>query len=146
MQNNVIPLLQMSPDPAKFVLDSIQGPISEHWKRGDAGFEASVMTDYIFVFEQLFRSLPQIQPFVKEDARKLAVEWKAKLRPNADSSLEILCFLQFLATYGLVSLFSENEILKFLEKISQHKHTLDLCCTLGFAEKIPGKVCEILLS
>lgn len=133
----------MSPDPAKFVLDSIQVSIYEHWRRGDVGFDASVMSNYISVFEELFRILPQIQPLVKENAMKLAVEWKAKMRTNPEYSLEVLGFLQFLETYGLVSFFNEYEILKFLETISQHKEALELCCTLSFAERIPGNVSEI---
>ncbi|PON63140.1 Frigida-like [Trema orientale] len=136
LQNNILAHLQTSAD-AKFVLDFIQGSISEHWKRGVVGFEASVMISYISVFEQLFRISPQLQPLVKEEAKKLAVEWKAKMRTNTEYSLEVLGFLQFLATYGLISSFNENEILKFLETISQQKQALELCCNLGFAEKIP---------
>ncbi|PON73977.1 Frigida-like [Parasponia andersonii] len=136
LQNNILAHLQTSADPAKFVLDFIQGSISEYWKRGVVGFEASVMISYISVFEQLFRISPQLQPLVKEEAKKLAVEWKAKMRTNTEYSLEVLGFLQFLATYGLISSFNENEILKFLETISQQKQALELCCNLGFAEKI----------
>lgn len=86
--------------------------------------------------------LPQIQPLVKVDAMKFAAEWKAKMRTNPENSLEVLSFLQFLTTYGLLSSFNEDEILKFLETVSQHEEALDLCSTLSFAKKIPGKVSE----
>lgn len=85
---------------------------------------------------------PQIGPSLKENAKKLAVEWEVKMRAVPENPFEILCFLQFLATYGLVSSFNTYDILKLLEKISQHKEALELCTTLGFADNIPGKFSE----
>ncbi|XP_062084605.1 FRIGIDA-like protein 5 [Humulus lupulus] len=139
LQNNILTLLQTSPDPAKIVFDFIQGSISEHWNRGEVGFEASVMRNYILVFDQLFKIFPKIQPPVHKDSIRLSLEWQAKMRmTNTEYSLEVLCFLQFLTTYELISSFNETEILKFLETISQHQQALEICSTIGFAKKIPA--------
>ena len=146
MQIDILSLLETSANLARLVLDHIQGCFSQHWKSGDVAFEENAMRDYISLLEKLFRSSPQIQPAVKEDAKKLAIEWKVKMRGKTENHWEILGFLQFVAAYRLVSSLGEDVVLKFLEKICQQKEALESCRTLGFANKIPGKVSENLLS
>ncbi|XP_010097342.2 FRIGIDA-like protein 3 [Morus notabilis] len=143
-QNDVIALLETSCDPAKLVLDHIHGYFSQHWKRGDASFEENSMRNYILLFEKLFRMSPKILPMVKEDAMKLAREWKTKMRPETENQWEVLGFLQFLVTYRLVFSFGKDEILKFLETVCQHKEALELCRTLGIASKIPEFVRDLI--
>ncbi|EXB67649.1 hypothetical protein L484_010215 [Morus notabilis] len=135
-QNDIFAQLQTLPDLAKFVLDHIQWCLSQHWKRGDAAFEENSMRYCIFLFEKLWRIFPRIQPSVKEDAMKLAGEWKDKMREKTENHWEALGFLQFLAAYRLVSSFGDDEILKFLETISQHKEALKSCLSLSFASQI----------
>ncbi|ONI04684.1 hypothetical protein PRUPE_6G334400 [Prunus persica] len=63
---------------------------------------------------------------------------------NTDNSLEILCFLQFIATYGLVSTFDVDETVKLLGMISQHKQAIELHQTLGVADKIPDFIQNLI--
>ena len=137
MQNDILAALQM-PDTAKHVLDIMEGSFSQLWRKGDVGLEASVMTNYISMFEQLLRISPPVELDVREDAMKLAGEWKEKMRANTENSLEVLGFLQFLAMYGLVSSLNEDELFRFLEMISQNKHALELSRPFASAYKIPG--------
>ncbi|XP_048324915.2 FRIGIDA-like protein 5 [Ziziphus jujuba] len=132
--------LQMSEDPPKIMLDMIGRVFIKYWKWPTRVCNANVMKNCISRFDQLMRLSPQIGPSVREDAMKLALEWQVKMRAVPENSFEILCFLQFLATYGLVSSFNTDDILMLLEKISQHKEALELCTTLGFADNIPELV------
>ncbi|PON63147.1 Frigida-like [Trema orientale] len=58
------------------------------------------------------------------------------MRANTENLLEILGFLQFLAMYGLVSSLNEDEILNFLEMISQNEYALELSRPFASAYKI----------
>ncbi|KAJ6918370.1 hypothetical protein NC651_012571 [Populus alba x Populus x berolinensis] len=57
----------VSAEPAKVVLDIVQ-----NWKKGVAGFDASVNRDNVVLLEQLTKVSPKISPQVKEAATKLA--------------------------------------------------------------------------
>lgn len=143
MHDKILLVLQMSPDPAKVVLDMMEGGFLSHWMREEQDFKGNVMKAYIFLFEQLMKLSPQCEPCVKENAMKLAFDWKVKIQAVTGNSLEMLCFLQFLAVYELISSFTEGSILMFLDKISQHKEAAELFPTLCFAKKVPGKFFEI---
>ncbi|XP_048324115.2 FRIGIDA-like protein 5 [Ziziphus jujuba] len=137
--NETLATLQISQDPEKIMRDVIGGVFIKYWKCPTLGCNANV-TKNISQFDQLMGLSPQIGPSVRDDARKLALEWEVKMRAAPENSFEILCFLQFLATYGLVSSFNTDDILKLLKKISQHKEALELCTTLDFADNIPELV------
>ncbi|KAG2695363.1 hypothetical protein I3760_07G010500 [Carya illinoinensis] len=136
--------LQMSLDPAKLVLDVIQGSFPRIWEKRETGFQASSMNSYFFMLEQLMRMSPQIDPQVKEEATKLAVDWKERLTANTRNSLEVLAFLQLLASYGLASSFDGYEIIKLFEVVSQYKQAVELCQTLGFADEIPDFIEKLI--
>ncbi|XP_024021988.1 uncharacterized protein LOC112091775 [Morus notabilis] len=142
-QDDIIAALQM-PDPAKHVLGVVEGSFSQLWKRGDVGFEACFMKSYIFMFENLLRNLPLIQPHIREDAMKVANQWRKRMREDTENPLEVLGFLQFLAVYGLVSSFNEYDISGFLEMISRHKHALELSGSLRVAYEIPEFIANFL--
>lgn len=51
MHHEVSAALQLSPDPAKFVLDMIQGLYSQHLKKVVTGFDAIVMRNKVLLLE-----------------------------------------------------------------------------------------------
>ncbi|KAL5566210.1 hypothetical protein UlMin_029374 [Ulmus minor] len=102
----------------------------------------SVIKRYILLFELLLKISFHIPMQIREDARKLAVEWKAKLRADKENSLEVLAFLQFLVVYDLIWSFDEDETSKFLEMISQHKEAPELFRILS--DKLPGFVQRLI--
>ena len=144
-QNEVLAALQMSPNPAKFVLDLMLGTCSQHQKKGWTGFEESVLKIYVLMLEQLLQVSPLVQPNVKADALKLAIEWKAKMKLSAQNSIEIMGFLQFVAAFGLVSSFNRDEIFKLLGTAAQHQQARNVCRILGFTDMIPGKFTDSIL-
>ncbi|KAE8713290.1 hypothetical protein F3Y22_tig00110213pilonHSYRG00253 [Hibiscus syriacus] len=139
-KNEVLSALQMSPDPAKFVLDLMLGISSQHTKKDGTGFEESFLKISLLMLEQLFQVSPHVQPKVKSDALTLAKEWKTKLNPSAENSTEILCFLQFVAAFGLAHSLSRDEIFKLLATIAQHQQARNVCQVLGFTDMIPDFV------
>ncbi|KAL5566211.1 hypothetical protein UlMin_029375 [Ulmus minor] len=140
-EENILAALQ-KPDSTKHVLETIRRSFSLLWERGDVVFEASVIKRYILLFELLLKISFHIPMQLRKNARKLAVEWKAKLRANKENSLEVLAFLQFLVVYDLIWSFDEDKTLKFLEMISQHKEAPELFRILS--DKLPGFVQRLI--
>ncbi|BFG37067.1 hypothetical protein CerSpe_233410 [Prunus speciosa] len=137
IQSETLAALQTSLDPAKFVLDVMQNSFAQYWGNGDVHSKETVMLSYINLLEQLICVSPHVEPHVKDDARKLAIQWKAKMGADTQNSLEHLGFLQFIATYGLFSTFTKYDMVSLLGRISQDKQTRELCQKLSFADKIP---------
>ncbi|PRQ42011.1 hypothetical protein RchiOBHm_Chr3g0453001 [Rosa chinensis] len=144
VQDKMLATLQMSPDPAQIVLEMLQSSFAQCWREGGFFSEVTVMKGYIYLLETLMRESKHIGPRVKEDARKLAVQWKTRMRADAGNSLEILLFLQFLATYELLSTINGGDIVNLLGVISRHRQALELCQSVGFADKIPGFIWNLI--
>lgn len=139
MAEEVFKALHLSLDPAKLVLDAMEGFYPPHLRKGDKEFEASVIRRSCFVMlQQLGKISPNIQPHVRDEAIKLAIEWKGKLM-TADP-LQIFGFLQLLASYNLVSAFDADEIMSLFESVAHYQQAPELCRSLGFANKAQGKV------
>ncbi|KAK8541906.1 hypothetical protein V6N12_014526 [Hibiscus sabdariffa] len=145
-KNEVLRALQNSPDPAKFVLDLMLEISSQHKKNDGSGFEGSVLKISLLMLEQLLQVSPhvQAQPNVKTDALKLANEWKTKMKLSAENSMEILCFLQFVAAFGLASSLNADEIFKLLVTTAQHQQARNICQLLGFTDMIPEFVDSLI--
>ncbi|KAK0599619.1 hypothetical protein LWI29_007015 [Acer saccharum] len=143
MPKEVSAALSVSPDPAKLVLDLIQGSYSENKKEG-TDIEEGVIRNCILLLEQLQKVLPKINPQVKAQAMMLAVEWKSRIRAVAENSLEIFGFLQLLVTYELVASFQREEIFKLLFPVAHLKQAPKICTALGFADMVPEFV-QILI-
>ncbi|KAL7205023.1 hypothetical protein ACSBR2_018028 [Camellia fascicularis] len=141
MSDDVYRALQLSSDPAKLVLDAMQGFYPPYLKKGDKEFDASVIRrSCTLLLAQLMRVSPQIRPCVKEEAAKVAVNWKAKLKVECENSLEVLGFVQLIGTYRLLPDFDSDEVFKLLETVGQHREAPKLCRVLGFADKVPDFV------
>ncbi|CAL8166553.1 unnamed protein product [Prunus armeniaca] len=138
IQSETLAALQTSLDPAKFVLDVMQNSFAQYWGNGDVRSRETVMLSFINLLEQLICISPHVGPHVKDDARNLAIQWKAKMGADTQNSLEHLGFLQFIATYGLFSTFPRYDMVSLLGRISQDKQTRELCQKLSFADKIPA--------
>ncbi|KAA8536930.1 hypothetical protein F0562_029408 [Nyssa sinensis] len=139
MADEVSNALRLSLDPAKLVLDAMEGFYPPHLKKGNLEFEGSVIRrSCILLLEQLMRISPQIQPHVKEEALKIAGEWKAKM--IVGNSLEVLGFLLLLASYGLVPAFDAEKIINLFEIVAQCKQSAELCRALGLTDKIPDLI------
>lgn len=94
---------------------------------------------YILILEQLKLYLPKINPHVKAQATKLAVQWKSDLNVVKEKYFMSLLFLLFVATYEIGAYFDRNELMALLFVVSPHKQALGLCRSLGFTNVVPSK-------
>ncbi|XP_076926067.1 FRIGIDA-like protein 3 [Bidens hawaiensis] len=87
---------------------------------------------------------------VKERARAIADEWKPKLDDldvdaSNGNSLEAHAFLQLVATFGIDSEYSQEDLAKLIPMVCRRRQTADLCRFLGLSDKIPG-VIDVLVN
>ena len=80
---------------------------------------------------------------VKDRAKGVAEGWSPLLETidmdaGNGNSLEAHAFLQLLATFGIVSEFEEDGILKLIPMVSRRRQAAELCRSLGLSEKMPG--------
>jgi hypothetical protein len=89
------------------------------------------------------RISPHIEPDVRKEALKLALDLKDNAEENNENSVAVLGFLLLLSFYGLVPAFDEDDVLKFFGLVSQHNIAIELFRAMGFADKISGMISEI---
>ncbi|XXG55485.1 hypothetical protein AAC387_Pa03g3145 [Persea americana] len=136
--------LRSASDPAKMVLDAMDGFYSGRSK-GDKDNElAALRRTCLLLLERLEAVSPVIKESVKERAKKLALEWKGKIGNGGDNQLEGLTFLQLLGTFGLVSVFKSDELLDIFVIIARRKQAPDLCRALGLVEKVPDLIQKLI--
>nr|XP_023892114.1 FRIGIDA-like protein 5 [Quercus suber] len=145
MRHEVANTLRLSSDPSKLVLDAMEGFYPPHLKKGDVEFDESVIRgSCVLLLEHLFKLSPSIKPDVKREAMRLAMEWRVKMMVDTQHSLEVLGFLQLLASYGLASAFDADELLLYLEKVAEHEQLPGLCQILGVDNKVPGLIQNLI--
>ncbi|CAI0432275.1 unnamed protein product [Linum tenue] len=140
MKDEVQTALRLSSDPAKLVLDAMQGFYPPHLKKGGAEFdEAVVKSSCILLLEQLTKMSPEIKPTTRNEAMKLAFDWMTRLKCDAEHALDIMAFLQLLAAYGLASAFDDDELAIQLGVVANFSQAHTLLQDLGLAGKISSK-------
>ncbi|KAM1250932.1 hypothetical protein ACFX1T_033478 [Malus domestica] len=134
-------ILQASSDPAKLVLDAMQGfyPSSLVVENKECDFDVSVIRrSCILLLQELKRVSPQINPPVREEARKLAGDWKDKMMVAVENGLEVLGFLLLIATFDLTSAYPESELQSLLLVAGQQAHVAQAAgLSLGISDKAP---------
>ncbi|CAN1168655.1 FRIGIDA-like protein 3 [Linum perenne] len=128
--------LKFSLDPAKLVLDAMEGFYPPHLKKGGVEFEEAVVRkNCIMLLEWLTKMSPYIEPAVKMEAKKLAFDWKRKMKSDAEHSLEVLAFVQLLAAFEIACKF-RGELEKLLGIIAHYRQAPSLLRDLYFAEEM----------
>ncbi|KAK9215363.1 hypothetical protein WN944_007368 [Citrus x changshan-huyou] len=131
-------------NPALLVLDAMSGFYPPHSREGDLEFDVSIIRrSCILLLEQLSTVAPEINAQVRDEAMKVAGEWKKKMRVAVENSLEVLGFLHLLAAYRLAPAFDGEELESLLCIVAQHRQAPKLRQTLGFGDKVPGLQCSI---
>lgn len=134
MHDEVYKALTMADDPAKLVLDAMEGFYPPHLMKGRVEFESNIVRkSCALLLEQLVRLGPKISSDVKEEAKKIAFEWKGKMGVTGENSLEVLCFLLLVAAFELGSFFDSAEIKILFNIIMKHR----LATQLGLFLEIP---------
>ncbi|KAM5575469.1 FRIGIDA-like protein 1 [Rosa sericea] len=144
IQDDMLISLRLSSDPAKLVLKLIKRSLTQYWTNGDVSSKETVVSSNISLLNFLMGASARVGPHLKDGATNLAAQWKANMTADTENSLENLGFSLFVAIYGLLSTLNEDEIVKLLGRISQHKRSLELCQTHGFAYKIAGFIGKLI--
>ncbi|XP_047976223.1 FRIGIDA-like protein 3 [Salvia hispanica] len=141
MNPNIHRVLSLSSDPAKLVLEALEGIDDTSLGILDKDRRATII-----LLDLLTKLSPKICDSVIHAAIKLALTLLRKLKTSisVESSTEALAFLHLLTAYGISDFFDRNELFSFLKLADKHKHTPDLCRTFGFTEKIPDYIKELI--
>ncbi|KAL9667477.1 hypothetical protein QQ045_001838 [Rhodiola kirilowii] len=112
----------------------------------EQGSQSIIRPCRILLLEQLCQICPQTKSQAREEALKVAVEWRAGVESCADKYSEISRFVRFLSMYDIASEFKDEVLLPMLHNVAVHEGTPDLCFTLGFADRITGYIKTLLKS
>ncbi|XP_061346950.1 uncharacterized protein LOC133292548, partial [Gastrolobium bilobum] len=133
--SQVSDVLHTSADPAKLVLDTIKGFHSPQLRQELIEYDANILRRICssFLMDELKKSSPVTSLHVKQEAMKLASDWKVNIAAGDKDCLGVLDFLKFVATYEIGSSFNENELQNLLDIIAHHCQTPQ---ALGCIEKL----------
>ncbi|KAJ4844118.1 hypothetical protein Tsubulata_028153 [Turnera subulata] len=135
--NEVSTAIKSSLDPAKLVLDAMQGFFSPCLEKGEFDF-AVVRRNCITLLEDLPKLSPLIKPHIREEAMKLAIEWKAKMMEMPENLLVVSGFLHLLAAFKLGSVEKAKELQSLLATVSQQSQETRLRKALERVHFFPG--------
>ena len=153
LRNESPAALRFAADPAKLVLQAMEGfyPADRSAKadKKDTGLPAQRRA-CILLLEALVPVVDEVSSDSKEQAKKIAVEWKSKVTIDTEAangnSLEAQAFLQLLASYGISSEFKADDLCELVLLISRRRQTPELCRALGLTEKMPDVVEKLISS
>ncbi|CAL1382007.1 unnamed protein product [Linum trigynum] len=111
LQSKISSVIQNSIEPAKLVLEAMNGFHRPASQNRDMDYDLSVTRrSCITLLEHLLEIRPWITDDVRGEAMKLAKEWKARMMMKPATSLEILGLLQLISAFGLASDFGVGEV------------------------------------
>ncbi|KAK8481127.1 hypothetical protein V6N13_031673 [Hibiscus sabdariffa] len=138
--------LKSAADPGAMVLDAMEGFYTENSQSEDDTEPGLLELRRVCVvlLEQLIETGISINEDVRERAKKLALEWKGKVRLLKDNSLETLAFLHLVATYSLGPLVDKEELVDHFFTIAQLRQATVLCRSIGIGDKVHDLIQKLL--
>ncbi|CAI0432276.1 unnamed protein product [Linum tenue] len=147
VKGDVATFLTLATDPAKLVLDAIQGFYPPHLAKQGVTFE--VRKSCIFLLEQLAYLAPVISPSAKKEAHELSAKWMNKVRGNElDEVLgvQLLGSLLLITAYGLRSDYGDKLLAVMLRRaswVASHSQATMLLKHLGLAQRMAIDIKEL---
>ena len=131
--------LQAMSDPAMSVLCAMQRNNNFPLVGDDSEFDEScVRRSSILLSELLMKTSRNITPEVREEAMKLAINWRENMTLEIENCLEVLALLHFLVTYKLISEVNANELRGLLDVIGLNVEALQSNPSICTVDKEPG--------
>ncbi|KAE9614752.1 hypothetical protein Lal_00036153 [Lupinus albus] len=139
----LVAAFKCSHDPPNMVIDSLDGVIGANALK-DSG-EVKRMKKVCGVLFQVLRVVcPNVSDKVRTRANRLFLEWKRGLvKDNADAA-EAMAFLHFVATYGLLSELTTDELATFSAMAATNYDLPELYHNIGLTDKVPGLVQKLV--
>ncbi|XVF70810.1 hypothetical protein PTKIN_Ptkin11bG0191600 [Pterospermum kingtungense] len=138
--------LRSAPDPGALVLYAMEGFYAENSQsKGEKDPELfGLRRVCMFLLEQLMETGVNFSEEVRERAKKVALEWKARVRMRKDNSLETLAFLHLVATYGLGAEVDKDELVVFFFNAARYREATMLCRSICLGEKVHDLIQKLL--
>nr|ABR17986.1 unknown [Picea sitchensis] len=143
--NEVPAALRCAPDPAKLVLQTLEG----FYPAGNGGELCMGRGLQRYACNLLLESLPfvlspdEVSSEAKKDAQKIAAAWKSKHSVNPEyptNTQEAKAFLQLLASYGISKEFKDDDLCELVLCISPLPKAHEFCHALQITHTIPDIV------
>lgn len=83
---------------------------------------------------------PEINPQVRDEAMKLASDWKSKIIAATEYHFEAFGLLYFIASYRFGSTVDENELHSLLDAVGLKRQALQLSPAICTVDKSTGKL------
>ncbi|KAK1583244.1 hypothetical protein Q3G72_022132 [Acer saccharum] len=131
-----------SPDPGMMVLDAMEVFYGSNKKA--RCHKDSNRWSCLLLLEVLMGIEVNIDNAVKEKAKKLAFEWKGKVRMDEESGLEAFGFLHLVGTYGLGSEFEKNDLVEYLLLVAWYRQGTLLCKAVGLGDKVQDLIQKLI--
>ncbi|VVB15281.1 unnamed protein product [Arabis nemorensis] len=130
--------LKTSSDPAKLVLDTVQGLYSADQRMAISNRDPNgVRRSVICLLDCLMDMSPKPKTEIQEEAIKFAIEWKTTTLVTAENPVEVLSFLHFLAAFSLAYTFDADKIHNLFDAAFLCKYAPSLCKALGVSALAP---------
>ncbi|XP_006354307.1 FRIGIDA-like protein 5 [Solanum tuberosum] len=130
--------LKLSSDSGMLVLEALEGFYPPEPHSEEILLDLSVIRkSCILLLEQLMILSPKLKPEAKLEARKLAFDWKAKMKTETENHLAILGFLLLVGAYGLASAFNKDELESLCHTAAQDDNAYQICHELSVAGERP---------
>ncbi|XWS09712.1 hypothetical protein CRYUN_Cryun39dG0012700 [Craigia yunnanensis] len=139
-------VLKSAPNPGAMVLDAMEGFYAENSQsKGDKDPKLfGLRKNCVVLLEQLMETGVSFSDEVRERAKKLAFEWKCKVRLSKDNSLEPLAFLHLLVTYSLGAVVDKEELVGYFFIIARYRQATMLSRSIGLGEKVHDLILKLL--
>ncbi|XP_072991594.1 truncated FRIGIDA-like protein 1 [Typha latifolia] len=129
-----------APNPAKLVLDAMDGFYDSKSEGKKDGEVQVIRRTCLTLLERLQILSTEIEPLVRDEAKKLALEWKGKASNRGENQVEVLSFLQLLVSFKLVSEFKVDEVFNLFVSVCRKKQAVNIFRGLGLVENMPDFV------
>ncbi|KAB2616609.1 CAP-Gly domain-containing linker protein 1-like [Pyrus ussuriensis x Pyrus communis] len=119
--SDISAIFHASSDPAKFVLDALQGFYTSKSTMDNSESDCDltvIRRSCIHLLENLNSISPHISPHVRE-AIKLAGEWKPRAAKGAENCLEVLGFMRLVTAYEITSAYDTKELQSLIPDMIQ---------------------------
>ncbi|RID59661.1 hypothetical protein BRARA_F02877 [Brassica rapa] len=128
-------------DPAKLVLDAVEGCFKEDFGGGGGDRRGSVVDSCILLLEKLMEMKVCVTREVKQEATQLGIDWinKAIITGPKNDSLVLGC-LVFLAAYGLDFVTTPEVLLHLSESFLLYEQAPRLFRRLGLEDNVSDVV------
>ncbi|KAG7957832.1 hypothetical protein I3843_11G194900 [Carya illinoinensis] len=146
--------MRYAADPAAMVLDAMYGFYSGNSVK--LRFKEDVELgrlrwSCVLLLETLTGIKASVGVEVRERAKKLSLEWKAKevewkgkASPNEVQMFEVLALVHLVAAYGLRSEFNVDELVDYFVIIARFRQAVELCQIIGLGDKVADIIQKLI--